>query len=157
MFVRHQSDKLMYPLLAAVLLMIASYRPKYHLRSDMPAGFFSASASDSSPKRGLEKKIAWAYWEAAHMNVQWKYPYGHPLPPDVPAEFSIDAQALGPSASDPATRTLYWRRLQQVWYLPETWKKDYGWDWSWVSDPIASAAQGMKDSWDRWFAMHGPR
>jgi hypothetical protein len=157
MFLRHHTDKLIYPLVFALVLMIASYRPKYHLRTEMPSGFFAASTSESAQKRNLEKKIAWAYWESAQMNVQWKYAYGRPLPPDAPAEFSIDAKALGPGAADPALRALYWRRLQQVWPLPETWKKDYGWDWSWVGDPLASGTQWMRDSWDRWFSMHGPR
>jgi hypothetical protein len=155
MFFRHHSDKLMYPLLVLALLAIVSYRAKYRLKAEMPAGFFSTS--DAPQKHSLDKKIAWAYWESAEMNIQWKYPYGHHLPNDPPPEFSIDAHGLGPSASDPATRLLYWKRLQQVWYLPETWEKDYGWDWSWIGDPLTSASEWMRDRWNSWFAIHGPK
>ncbi len=155
MFFRHHSDKLIFPLLLIILFVIVSYRPKYRLKDEMPAGFFSAS--DVKQKGALDKKIAWAYWEAAQMNVQWKYPYNHNLPADPPAEFSVDARGLGPGASDPATRLLYWRRLQEVWYRPEVWKKDYGWDWTWVSDPLNSTSEWMRDRWNSWFAMHGPK
>ena len=156
MFFRHHTDKLLYPLLLAVILMVISYRPTYHLRPDMPPGFF-ISSSDSVQKRSEQNKIALAYWQAARANIQYRYTYGHSLPPDAPPEFSIDPKSFGARASDTLTRALYWQRLQQVWYLPETWTKDYGWDWSWVSDPITSAAEWMRDTWNRWFAMHGPK
>jgi len=157
MFFRHHTDKLIYPLLVVVLLTVVSYRPTYHLRREMPDSFFTSSASDSTPKRALDKKIASAYWESAQRNIQWRYPHGHPLPPDAPAEFNVDVRALAGNASDPTTRALYWHRLQQVWPLPEAWNKRYEWDWSWVSDPLASSSQWMKDTWQRWFTMHGPR
>ena len=153
MFFRHSLDKLIYPFIVLVLLIAISYRPKYHLRAEMPPTFFSAD-SESVKQRDLEKRIAWAYWESAVMDVQWKYPHGRPLPPDPPAEFRINAQALGPTASDLATRQLYWRRLQQIWPAPETWTKDYGWDWGWASDPIGSAGQWIKEQTDRLFSVH---
>jgi|SRR6266849_1926042 len=153
MFFRSHLDKLVYPVIAVVLLLIISYQPKHHLRADMPAGFFS-EASSPDQKRELERRIAAAYWESAQMDVQWKYPYSHPLPPEPPPEFKIDAPALGPSASDPATRALYWHRLQQVWYLPEAWDKDYEWDWSWVTDPLTNGGQWLRDRADKLFTVH---
>ena len=153
MFFRSHLDKLVYPVIAVVLLLIISYQPKHHLRADMPAGFFS-EASSPDQKRELERRIAAAYWESAQMDVQWKYPYSHPLPPEPPPEFKIDAPALGPSASDPATRALYWHRLQQVWYLPEAWDKDYEWDWSWVTDPLTNGGQWLRDRAGRLFTVH---
>ena len=153
MFFRSNSDKLVYPLIVIAVLVIISYRPKYRLRADMPAQFFSDGNASDGRSPGLEKKIAWAYWESAQMNVQWKYPYQHPLPADPPPEFKVDAQALGSSASDAATRTLYWRRLQEIWSLPDAWNKDYEWDWGWVSDPITSAGQWIHDRVDKWFVL----
>lgn len=157
MFLRHHTDKLIYPIAAAVLIAFLCYRPTYHLSPNMPDGFFLPSDSNSPQKLAQQKKIASAYWDAAQMNIQWKFTHGHPLPAEIPAEFAIEARSLGPSASDPVVRLLYWRRLQEVWPLPQTWKKQYEWDWSWASDPLASAAEWMRDSWNRWFAMHGPR
>jgi hypothetical protein len=115
----------------------------------MPAAFFQQDKK--SERQSLDQKIAWAYWESALMNVQWKFPYSHLLPVDPPAEFQVDAKALGPMASDPATRMLYWRRLQRVWYLPETWQKDYGWDFSWLGDPMTSGADWLRNAADRLF------
>src|SRR5258708_9935686 len=118
MFYRSHLDKLIYPVIAAVLLVVVSYRPKYHLRPDMPPGFFSEANSTPGQKRGLEQRIAAGYWESAQMDVQWKYPYSHPLPPEPPPEFKIDAPALGPKSSAPVTRALYCHRFQQVSHEP---------------------------------------
>ena len=153
MFYRNHLDKLIYPFVALMLLALISYRPKYHLRADMPPAFFSADAS-LTQKRGLEQRIASAYWESAQVDVQWKYPYSHPLPVEPPPEFKVDVEALGPAASDPATRALYWHRLQQVWYSPEAWNKDYEWDWNWASDPLANAGAWLRDRADKLLTVH---
>jgi|ERR1041385_2517049 len=152
MFFRHHTDKLVVPIIVALLVFATSYRGKYHLRSEMPTVFFE---NDGKPdKLSLERKIAWAYWESALLNIQWRYPYSHPLPIDPPAEFQIDAKALGPNATDPATRLLYWHRLQRIWYLPETWEKDYGWDFSWVNHPIDAGGNWLKDMSEHLFNTH---
>ena len=148
MFFRHNADKLIYPLAALFILIFISYRPAYRLTPDMPRDFFAADAP-CGPRRPIEQKIACAYWDSAQMNIQWKYPRGHPLPFDVPPEFGIDAPALGPEASAAATRGLYWHRLQQIWYLPEAWKETYEWNWGWASDPLNSGAQWLKDMMGR--------
>jgi hypothetical protein len=150
MFFRHSTDKLIYPVIAVGVLLIFCYRPTYHLRSEMPVAFFSPSRS-SAQKSSLEQKIAWGYWESAQMDIQWKYPHGHPLPADPPPEFHVSAQALAPVASDPATRQFYWRRLQEVWYLPESWTREYEWNFGWSSDPLTSGGQWLKERADRWF------
>lgn len=153
MFFRHQSDKLIYPIIAAILLVVFSYHAKYRLNPQMPRAFFSSLHSETSQKPSVEQRIAWAYWESAQMDVQWKYAYGHPLPTDPPIEFRINAQALGPGAADSAVRELYWHRLQQVWIAPESWKKTYEWDFSWALDPFA----WIKDHVDQWLSLHSPR
>ena len=145
MFFRHSADKLIYPIIAVVILMLISYHPVYRLRSDMPQGFYAAKER-CGPKRPVEQKIACAYWDSAQMNIQWTYTHGRPLPIDVPSEFAIDVPALGPSASSESTRQLYWRRLQEIWYVPDTWSKTYEWSWSWASDPLDSAGQWLRDT-----------
>ena len=152
MFFRHSYDKLIYPLIALIVLVAFCFHPKYHLRGDMPPEFFPATAASvPAAKRSLDQKIAWAYWESALMDVQWKYPHGQALPPDPPSEFRVDAKALGPAAIDPATRLLYWRRLQQVWYTPGIWEKQYEWDLSWAGDPLNSGGQWLKEKADKIF------
>ena len=151
MFFRHHTDKLLIPVGLVIVLFVTSYRAKYHLRSEMPAAFFEQDQESRKPS--LDQKIAWAYWESALMNVQWIYPYSHPLPVDPPAEFRVDAKALGPMASDPSTRLLYWRHLQRVWYLPESWEKHYGWDFNWLGDPMTAGADWLRNTADRLFRM----
>jgi hypothetical protein len=152
MFFRRHSDKILIPIIFGVVLCASSYRGKYHLKTEMPAAFFAPDEKSKQPT--VDQKIAWAYWESALMNVQWKYPYSHPLPPDPPPEFQVDAKALGSTASDPATRLLYWHQLQRVWYSPEIWQKDYEWDFSWLGDPLASGGTWLKDTADRLFTVH---
>ena len=85
----------------------------------------------------MEEKIARAYWECVVNQVQWKYAYGYRLPASPPAEFTINGVA------DSDSRARYWRRLQQVWYLPTSWKKDYEWDTSWATQWFVTSAQWL--------------
>lgn len=148
MFFRHSLDKLIYPVIVGVLLIVVSYRPAYRLRSDMPQAFFGGRSS-CGPQSSKEQKIACAYWDNAQMNIQWKYPHGHTLPSDIPPEFVVDAPALGPEASSPLTRSMYWHRLQQVWYVPETWTQKYEWNWGWAKDPLDAGGEWLKDTMGR--------
>jgi hypothetical protein len=147
MFFRHHSDKIILPIIFVIVLFASSYRGKYHLKSDMPAAFFGENLP--SKKTSLDEKIARAYWKSAQMNIQWRYPYSSPLPPDPPAIFQVNAPDLEPSASNPATRLLYWQHLQRVWYSPEIWQKDYAWDFSWISDPLAAGGTWLKNTTER--------
>lgn len=152
MFFRHSIDKLIYPVLAAAVLLLIGYRPQYRLTDEMPKEFYSEP--DAGQATSTARKIAWAYWESAQMDIQWKYPRGSTLPAEPPAEFRIDAKALGPAATDPAIRMQYWHRLQLVWYLPDTWKEEYEWGWSGVGNPITAASQWVRDRFDRLFTIH---
>ena len=152
MFFRHSYDKLIYPFVIIAVLVAISYRPAYRLNPDMPRGFF-AGDGPGGPKQSVEQKIACAYWDSAQMNIQWKYPHGHPLPIEAPPEFRIDAPALGPTASAPATREIYWHHLQQIWYAPETWKETYEWTSGWASDPLNSAGEWLKETVGKLFSV----
>lgn len=141
MFYRHHADKLIYPIVILIAFLVLSYRPKYHLSSKMPDAFFPGSISASAPPTDTEKRIAWAYWESALMDVQWKYSRNGSLPPEPPPEFRVDGKALGPATSDPAIRALYWHRLQTAWASPDTWTTDYQWDFGWVRDPVTGVEE----------------
>src|SRR5262249_44499378 len=153
MFFRHHTDKLIYPIILLVIVILLSYRPKYRLRSDMPSAFFAGSVQ----KNDIQRRIAGAYWENAQTDIQWKYPYGQTLPVEPPEEFRIDARPLGPVAADAATRALYWHRLQQVWSSPEAWTQNSEWDWNWTTDPFTSVSEWLRDHADLWLRAHGPR
>lgn len=140
MFYRHHADKLIFPIIALVIFLLLSYRPKSHLISQMPDGFFPGASSTHVYASENDKRIAWAYWETALMNVQWKYSRNSTLPADPPSEFRVDIRALQPATPEAELRQLYWRRLQQVWNSPDSWKNDYQWDFGWVRDPVEGIA-----------------
>jgi hypothetical protein len=137
MFIKRGYDKALVPLLAAGIVVYASIRPTFRMRADMPREFIDASSSLSAQKRASEEKIARAYWTCVVTEIQWKYVYGYHLPQDPPPEFTANA------AADPATRERYWRKLQEVWYLPSTWTKGYEWDFSWLTNGVRSASQWL--------------
>ena len=153
MFSRRHTDKLIYPIILVLLLIFVSYRPKYRLRTEMPTIFF---ASASVNKNDVQRKIAGGYWQSALTDLQWKFPHGHSLPFDPPAEFRVDDKSVAPLAAEIGTRILYWHRLQQVWISPEAWTEKYEWDWSWTSDPFASASEWLHEHADLWLKAHGP-
>jgi hypothetical protein len=151
MFFRHHTDKLIAPVVVVGLLFATSYRAKYHLRSTMPDAFFHKD--DHSSRSSADRALALSYWNAALLNVQWRYPYSHPLPPDPPPDFQIAGNAPGAGAPDPAARVLYWRRLQHVWYQPEAWDREYGWDFGWIKHPVDSGGEWLRDVTDRLFSV----
>jgi hypothetical protein len=140
MFYRHHSDKLIFPIVALIIFLVLSYRPKSHLTSKMPEAFFPGSSSTQVRPGAGDKRVAWAYWEIALMDIQWKFTRNSTLPADPPPEFRVDVKALEPATSDPELRQLYWRRLQLVWNSPDSWKDDYQWDFGWVRDPVEGIA-----------------
>ena len=156
MFFRHSAYKLIYPLIAAALIISFSYRPRYRLRDEMPAEFFS-EATISEPRgqdASREKSIAWAYWQSAQMDIQWKFPHGRVLPLNPPPDFRIQQQTVKPNASDAALRQHYWSRLRQVWNSPEVWRTEYVWDWTWISDPLPLLEQWKREVTERLFSFH---
>lgn len=153
MFFRHALDKVIIAVVVGIILVVISYHPQYRLRSDMPPGFFKANAGSEDSRHSLEERIAWGYWESAMMDIQWKYSRVQPLPPEPPTEFHLNAAALGPAASDPATRLMYWKRLQQVWGEPSTWTQHYEWNWNWAGDPIAAAGSWIRYEADKWLTI----
>src|SRR5215470_13974243 len=144
MFFRHALDKVIIAVVVLIVLVVISYHPQYRLRSEMPPGFFKPTIVSETGKRSIEERIAWGYWESALMDVQWRYSRVQPLPLEPPAEFHLNAAALGPVASDPTTRLMYWKRLQQVWLEPSTWTQHYEWNWNWAGDPLAAAGSWIR-------------
>ena len=142
MFLRRKLDKLVVPMLAAGIFVYASYRPRLRLRVDMPSEYV-----DRSPQHGpkaAEENLARGYWKCAVTQIQWKYGYGHRLPSDAPSVFT-PAEAGINSTEDPMIRAQYWRKLQQAWYVPSNWSRDYEWDFSWLTSWITAAGEWLSE------------
>ncbi len=137
MFIKRGYDKVLIPVLAAGIFLYASIRPTFRLRAEMPRQFIDEYGSLPAQGRASEEKIARNYWTCVVTEIQWKYVYGYHLPPDPPPEFTANA------AADPATRARYWRKLQEVWYLPSTWTKSYELDFNWLTGWVRSASQWL--------------
>jgi hypothetical protein len=145
MFIRRKLDKFIIPALALAAIAYVSYRPRFHLRPDMPSEFLDTSSASTPAKQVVEAKIARAYWNCVVTDIQWKYGHGFSLPPDPPAEFTVATQDLGTPAEISASRARYWHKLQGVWYLPTIWEKHYEWDFGWMRNPIRSVREAFHD------------
>jgi hypothetical protein len=49
---------------------------------------------------------------------------------------------------------LYWHRLEKLWYTPEIWNEDYGWDLGWVAAPVVSVNDWVKDEVEHLHLRH---
>ncbi len=116
------------------MFVFLSVRPERQLRPAPPVDFFDENAEWNAKRRATEERLAVAYWESAVRQIQQKYEFRAKLPDDPPPEFNAEGSALpsGTPKNDSSTRTRYWRKLRQVWGLPQAWEKSYGWSTDWV-------------------------
>ena len=112
-------------LLLVVIIGYVLLQPGYRLKADPPPEFLRDAHALPLAKRAAEEKIARVYWKCAVANIQWQYGYGHRLPAPPPPEFTVSSQEFGSAANDVETRTRYWKKLQQVWYVRGVWRKEY--------------------------------
>jgi hypothetical protein len=135
-------------IVAAILIGMAafaysSFDARLHLRPEMPKDFVDNSKSIPASDRSREEKLARAYWKCAQ-SIQWKYGYGGRLPDDPPPEFLVTAQDVGTAASDTSSRRRYWRRFQEVWYVPNNWEKSYDLDFPQVTRSLQAGAARLE-------------
>jgi len=102
-----------------------------------PVEFFEARPEWDARRLEIEQRLARAYWDCAVVTIQWKYPYGLRLPEDPPGEFQIDARLLADARKlAPQSRERYWKRLQNVWHLRESWHRVRVWNSGWLTKPF---------------------
>ena len=130
LFQRQKTDWLLVVLTLVGLFLYASYQPRLRLRTEMPIEFVDRSAHASH--NAQERNTAEAYWRCLVDDVQWRYGFGHTLPGEAPAEFSLGTQK-GSANEDPSTRMRYWRQAQHLWYARTSWKQEYEWSFAWTT------------------------
>jgi hypothetical protein len=148
MFIKRKFDKIVVVLVLAGIFIYASFRPSFHLRTDMPAGFMSSPTAGTGHGQNHEAEVANAYWKCAVTQVQWKYGYGYQLPETPPAEFAVASTKLS-SAAIADTRDRYWRNLRELWYDPNTWVTEYKWDFRWAGNPLHSAGDWLRQHFSK--------
>ena len=134
LFIRQKFDKVLVLLISAVGFCLLSYRPISSITPEMPKEFVDISSIGNRRQRLTEERVAKAYWDCVVNNIQWEYHYGSSLPQNPPQDFMPVRADV--TTVDTATRTRYWRKLQEVWYLPTTWQKHYEWDTRWTTSWI---------------------
>src|SRR5262249_29492238 len=127
MLVNRRFDGIIAFLVASIVGYVA-LQPAYRLRESAPPEFIRETHRVPIQKRLTEERIAKAYWRCAVTDVQWQYGYGHRLPATPPNTFLLSAQEYGPEATDVASRAHYWAKLQELWFVRDSWQEEYGVD-----------------------------
>jgi hypothetical protein len=135
------------------LFVALSVRPVMRLRVDAPAKFLEPDAAWDARRRVAEEELARGYWKSVVGSVQWEYGYGTNLPSGPPDDFRVEESGLHTEGleRDPATRMRYWAKFRQVWIMPQTWEKSYGWDTGWVLRTIEDVRDWLLRAWERIF------
>jgi curved DNA-binding protein CbpA len=118
-------------LVAGVCLLImvpllSVYLPKAHvmqLQPEAPAEFIDQSPYWSAERRAREEEVAQAYWRAAVVGLQERYPFGSELPAEPPTEFQVENEYIAPGGAKAffETRARYWENLRRSWVQPQFW------------------------------------
>lgn len=137
-------DKVVILLIPAAFFVYASTRTVLRLRAVMPTQFVEAPATATPRQRAAEERIALAYWNCALTFIQWKHTYGSVLPEEPPADFRIDDKAIGPPGAGAASRLRYWRRLRQLWFLPDAWASSPEWSTQWLTGPVIKVVDAVE-------------
>lgn len=139
---RRGADKLLILLLPTAFFFYESSRPIMRLKLDMPSRFIDFRNSAGVRQQAEEREVALEYWNCGVAIIQWKYPYGTPLPLDPPPElkaYGKSGEVLRPlRANDQGSdaRVRYWKRFRQMWVSPDAWKTSREWSTSWLTDPL---------------------
>ncbi len=131
--------------LPPVLMFALCFRPVMRLVTQKPASFAEERAEWDATRLASEEREARAYWQVAVNIIQWQYPFGTNLPDFPVPEFKLD-ERLFPHTSleaGAATRTRYWAKLQEAWIHPQSWKKTYVWNPSWLAETLSSLVEGI--------------
>lgn len=120
--------------LAAALLLVVTVPPlgvylsapppvQLHLQAEAPAGFADQSPYWSAKHRAREEAMARAYWRAAVVSLEGKYPFGSELPTEPPTEFQVGKEYAPPGDTKAfsETRDHYWQKLRKTWAQRESW------------------------------------
>ena len=111
-----------------VLFVYLAARPVMRLRVDPPSQFLSAIDDVPPERRATEERLARAYWDWAFLHLQRQYPFAAELPDDPPVEMGVEGQGFPTGLQAEFTKRRYWRKLCEVWVMPQSWEKSSLWD-----------------------------
>ncbi len=132
-------------LIPVALFVSFSYRPVMRLKADPPLGFVEARKGWDAKRLAAEERTARAYWHVATSIVQEHFAFGTTLPDEPVPEFKLDENEFPPGAPEaaPSVRLRYWKKLGEVWPLPQHWEKHYKWSLNWAQEYLVSFSQAI--------------
>ena len=153
MIVNRTFDRWLILLIPLGVFVALSVRPVWRLHVDASPEFLQPDPSWNAKRRASEEEVARGYWKSAVGAVQWEYGFGSTLPATPPEDFRVEEANphMEGLERDPATRARYWAKFRQVWLLPQTWERSYGWDTGWVLRTITGVRDLFMSYWDRAF------
>jgi len=129
---RSAVSKLALALLAlapTILFVYFSTRPVMRLRVDPPAEFLAAIGDVAPPRQATEERVARAYWDWAYLHLQHKYSFATHLPEDPPVEMTeVEGKDFPTGLQAELTKRRYWRKLREIWAMPQAWEKSSLWE-----------------------------
>jgi hypothetical protein len=112
-----------------ILFVYLSTRPVRRLRVDPPAEFLAAIEDVAPNLQATEERLARSYWDWAYLHLQHKYPFAAQLPEDPPMEMmEVEGPGFPTGLEAELTKRRYWRKLRQIWAMPQAWEKSSLWE-----------------------------
>jgi Txe/YoeB family toxin of Txe-Axe toxin-antitoxin module len=110
-------------MVASLLAVSLSTHTVMQLRNDAPAEFVDDNPTWNAKRRSREQEVAQAYWRAAAVTLEAKYPYGSDLPAEPPDDFQVD-NTYAPAGGAKALADLrqhYWDKTREAWHQHAFW------------------------------------
>jgi hypothetical protein len=120
-------------MVASLLAVSLSTHTAMQLRNDAPAEFVDDNPTWSAKRRSREQEVAQAYWRAAAVTLQAKYPFGSDLPAEPPDDFQVD-NTYAPAGGAKALADLrqhYWDKTREAWHQHAFWVESQEPDTTW--------------------------
>jgi hypothetical protein len=130
-------------LVASLLAVSLSTHTVMQLRNDAPAEFADDNPTWNAKRRSREQEVAQAYWRAAAVALQAKYPFGSDLPANPPDEFQVDS-SYAPPGSPKALADLrlhYWDSIRAAWHQRSFWVE--------IQEPDTTWSARFHHTWER--------
>jgi len=110
-------------MVASLLAVSLSTHTIMQLRNDAPSEFVDDNPTWTSKRRSREQEVAQAYWRAAAVTLQAKYPFGSDLPADPPADFQVESTYDPPGGPKALAdlRIHYWDKTREAWHEHAFW------------------------------------
>jgi hypothetical protein len=130
-------------IVAFFLALSLSTQTVMQLRNDAPTEFADDSPAWNAKRRDREHEVAQAYWRAAAVTLQAKYPFGSDLPADPPDEFRVDSTYDPPGGAKALAelRLHYWGSVRAAWHQRSFWVE--------IQEPDTTWSARFHHTWER--------